>query len=73
MSEEQKATYIVEAYRWALDHWSPWIGVMALWNLPDPDWGPDREEYWWSIANPDGTSRPAYTSLQRARQSGYLP
>ena len=73
VSEEQKATYIVEAYRWALDHWSPWIGVMTLWNLPAPDWGPDREEYWWSIANPDGTSRPAYTKLQQARQSGYLP
>ena len=73
VSEDQKADYIVRAYKYAQTNWAPWIGVMTLWNLPAPDWTTEREEYWWSIANADGTSRPAYTKLQQARQSGYLP
>ncbi len=73
VTEQQKAQYIVDAYKWAADNWAPWIGVMTLWNLPDPSWTTDREEYWWSIANPDGTDRPAYTALKQARLSGYLP
>ena len=28
---------------------------MTLWTLPDPSWGPEREEYWWAVANPDGS------------------
>ncbi len=73
VTEDQKAQYIVNAYKWAQTNWSPWIGVMNLWNLPDPNWTTDREEYWWSIANADGSDRPAYTQLKQARQSGYLP
>ena len=73
VSEEQKAAYIVEAYRWALDHWRPWIGVMTLWNLPAPDWRPEREEYWWSIANPDGTTGRPTPCCSRPSQSGHLP
>ena len=73
ISEEQKAENIVKAFRWAHDNWSPWIGVMFLWNIAAPDWGPEREEYWWSITNPDGSGRPAYFRLLDARRSGYLP
>jgi polysaccharide biosynthesis protein PslG len=73
VTEEQKAQYIVEAFRWAHDHWSPWIGVMALWNLPAPDWTTAREEYWWSVANTDGSDRPAYSQFKWARESGFLP
>jgi len=73
VTQDQQAQYIVDAYKWAADNWSPWIGVMSVWNLPEPDWTQDREEYWWSIANPDGTPRSAYTKLLQARQSGYLP
>jgi len=70
---ETHGEYIVDAYRWAREHWSPWIGVMALWNLPDPNWSRDREEYWWGIANPDGSARPALDRLQAARRDGRLP
>lgn len=73
VTEDQKAQYIVGAYKWAATYWKDWIGVMTLWNLPDPSWTTDREEYWWSIANADGSDRPAYTQLKQARQSGYLP
>lgn len=52
---------------------SPWIGPMVVWNLPEPDWGTDREEYWWYIANPNGTTHPAYDALKQAHQSGQLP
>src|SRR5450759_3913848 len=73
VTEAQKAQYIVDAYKWAATNWSPWIGVMTVWNLPDPNWTTAREEYWWSIANADGSDRPAYTQLRQARQNGFLP
>jgi len=47
--------------------------VMTVWNLPDPNWTTAREEYWWSIANADGSDRPAYSQLKQARQNGFLP
>lgn len=73
VTEEQKAQYVVEAYRWAHLNWQPWIGAMVLWNLPSPDWTEEREEWWWSVANPDGTNRPAFDALARARAAGLIP
>lgn len=72
VTEDDKATYIVEAYKFASVNWAPWIGVMTLWNLAAPDWTTAREEYWWSITGPDGTNRPAYDALVKARRDGYL-
>lgn len=73
VSEDQKAQNIVAALQWALGHWQPWIGPMMIWTLPDPSWTQDREEYWWAIANADGTPRPALTRLAAARRDGTLP
>ncbi|HEX2923573.1 MAG TPA: hypothetical protein VHS28_06055, partial [Chloroflexota bacterium] len=73
VTEEQKADYLVRAFQWARNNWSPWIGVMCVWNMPSPDWPETREEYWWSITNRDGTPRPAYTKLLEARRNGNLP
>ena len=73
VSPETHGDFVVDAYRWAREHWAPWIGVMVLWNLPDPNWGRDREEYWWGIANPDGSARPAVNQLLAARRDGRLP
>jgi hypothetical protein len=73
VTEEQKAQYIVDAYRWAYANWQPWIGVMTLWTLAAPDWNQGREEYWWAITRPDGTNLPAFDALAAARRSGYLP
>ncbi len=72
VTEDQKATYIVGAYKWAADNWAPWIGVMTVWNLASPDWTPAREEYWWGVTAPDGTNRPAYDALVRARRDGSI-
>jgi polysaccharide biosynthesis protein PslG len=73
VTPEQHAQYLVDSYKWAANNWSPWIGVMALWTLPDPRWAPDREEVWWAVADVDGTDRPAFTRLAEARRSGDLP
>jgi hypothetical protein len=70
VSEEQKASNIVQAFQYARQYWSPWIGVMTLWTLSDPSWTPDREEYWWAISNPDGSARAALAALLSARQVG---
>jgi hypothetical protein len=72
VTPETHAQYLVDAYIWAKNNWAPWIGVMTLWNMADPNWGPDREELWWSVTNPDGSPRPAYTRLQQARRDGPL-
>jgi hypothetical protein len=73
VSEEEKGDNLVGAYKWAAENWAPWIGVMCLWTMPDPGWGPQDEKYWWAILNPDGTPRPAYQRLLQARKSGALP
>jgi len=73
VTEEEKARYIVEAFRYANHNWRPWIGVMILWNVSSPGWTPDTEQYWWSITYPDGTARPAYDALVAAHRTGYLP
>jgi polysaccharide biosynthesis protein PslG len=72
-TEEKKAELIVQAFKYARQNWSPWMGVMVLWSVSDPAWTPIEEQYWWSITNPDGSPRPAYDRLLSARQSGELP
>ncbi len=73
VSEQQKAANIVNAFRFAYDHWRPWIGPMILWNIAAPDWNETREEFWWSVTNPNGSNRPAFDALAAARRSGQLP
>ncbi|MSQ23157.1 MAG: hypothetical protein EXR58_01185 [Chloroflexi bacterium] len=73
VSEQQKAQNVVNAFRWAYDHWRPWIGAMILWNIADPTWNESVESYWWSVTNPNGTNRPAMNALIAARHSGLLP
>ena len=73
VSEEEKGDNLVGAYKWAAENWAPWIGVMCLWTMPDPGWGPQDEKYWWAIMNPDGTPRAAYERLLQARKNGTLP
>ena len=73
VTPEQQADYIVRAYKYAATTWSPWIGPMFVWNIADPAWTPEFEQYWLSITNPDGTTRPAFDALSAARTSGALP
>jgi hypothetical protein len=73
VTEQEKADYIVGAFRWANQNWAPWIGTMVLWNLAAPGWTRENEEFWWAITNPDGSPRPAFNSVLNARRSGELP
>jgi len=72
VTEDQKAKNIMAAFQYARANW-PWLGTMFVWTLPDPSWNKDREEYWWAIANPDGTPRPALTSILQAAVAKQLP
>lgn len=63
----QQGEYLVRAYQYARENWSPWIGIMSLIYLQNVDWTPDKEEYWWSIiepAYPELKLRPAYVMLK---------
>jgi polysaccharide biosynthesis protein PslG len=73
VTAEQQADYLVRGFRYAYDNWRPWIGPMFVWNIPDPQWTPDFEQYWWGITEPDGNKRPAHDAIRDARRSGYLP
>ena len=67
VSEETKAEYLVRAYQYARQNWSPWIGLMSLIYIADPDWTPEHEQYWWAITEPSYPKfvpRPAYTALK---------
>jgi hypothetical protein len=71
--EATKSELIVKAFRFAAQNWSPWIGVMTLWTIADPWWAATDEQVWWSITNPDGSTRPPYDRLLQASQAGELP
>ncbi len=50
VSEDQQAQYLVGAYRYAAEHWRPWVGLMTTIYIADISWTPeDNEEYWWAI------------------------
>lgn len=65
VTEEQQADYLVGAYRWAAEHWRPWVGLMVMIYMTNPDWTPEDEEYWWAINTPGypPTNRPAFFAL----------
>jgi len=69
VTPEEQADYLVRAFAYAREHWSPWIGPMFVWNMPDPSWTPDNEEFWWAIVDPfhwdEGLPRPAYEALRQ--------
>lgn len=63
VDEATQARYLVDAYRYAAEHWRPWMGLMTTIYLADPSWTPDREEYWWAITTPEGYTRQAFLDL----------
>ena len=64
VDENTKADRIVRAYTYAKEHWRPWIGMMSLIYIANPDWTKNDEKYWWAITDPDGTQRAAYRALE---------
>jgi hypothetical protein len=62
VDEATQADYFVRAFRYAADHWRPWMGLMSIIYLGNPEWTPAAEEYWWSVMTLD-FARPAYFEL----------
>ncbi len=52
VDEATQAAYLVGAYRWAAQHWRPWVGLMVTIYMADINWTEDDEEYWWAINTP---------------------
>ena len=71
--DEQQGQYLVNGFKYAKNNWSPWIGPMFVWNMPDPTWTADNEQLYWSITGTDGVPRPAYNAIKAARTDGTLP
>ena len=66
VTEEQQADYLVRAFCYAGEHWSPWIGLMTVISIADPRWTGEDEQYWWAITEPgwpETRVRPAYETL----------
>jgi hypothetical protein len=70
VDRDQQARNLVGAFQCARQNWEPWMGVMTVIYIPDPAWSQQDEQYWWSITNPDGAPRPAYTALKAFFASG---
>ncbi len=65
VTEKQQAQYLVGAYRYAAEHWRPWVGLIVTIYLADPSWTQNDEEYWWAITLPGYNiwTRPAFADL----------
>jgi polysaccharide biosynthesis protein PslG len=72
VTEEQKAKNLLSAFQYARTNWA-WLGTMFVWTMPDPSWNKEREEYWWAIAEPDGTPRPALRDILAAAKDKLIP
>jgi hypothetical protein len=66
VTPEQQADYLVRAFEYAREHWSPWVGPMVVISIADPSWTEEDEQYWWAITEPgwpENVLRPAYHAL----------
>ncbi|MCP4708006.1 MAG: cellulase family glycosylhydrolase, partial [Planctomycetes bacterium] len=67
VTPEQQDQYFLCAYGYAKEHWQPWIGIMSLIYIADPQWTMNDDETYWSIVYPtypEFTPAPAYFGLQ---------
>ncbi len=67
VTPEQQAQYFERAYAYAKENWQPWIGVMSLIYVANPQWTMDDEQTYWSIVYPtypELTAAPAYFGLK---------
>lgn len=67
VTPEQQDKYFQRAYTYAKENWRPWIGVMSLIYIADPQWTLEDEQTYWSIVYPtypEFTPAPAYMGLK---------
>ena len=64
VDETTQARNLAAAYRYAAEHWRPWVGLMSSIYLAKPSWTPDDEQFWWSFNDPQtGTMRPVFGAM----------
>lgn len=64
VSEEQRATYVVQAYERMEREW-PWMGVACFWYFKSADdHERDRPEYYFRMVEPDFTPLPVYEAIK---------
>ncbi|MDM8532243.1 beta-galactosidase [Anaerolineales bacterium HSG25] len=67
ITQEQQAEYFVNAYQYAKQNWRPWIGIMSLIYVANPQWHQGDEQTYWSIiypGYPELNAAPAYYNLK---------
>jgi polysaccharide biosynthesis protein PslG len=67
VTAEEQADYLVRAFQYAEENWSPWIGLMSVIYICNYDWTEADEQYYWCITEPtypDTLTRPAYDALR---------
>ncbi len=72
---DTRADYLVQALRMASTQY-PWLLGATVFNLDYASMAPqpaNSERPWFSLLNSDLTPRAAYTKIQQARSTGYLP
>jgi hypothetical protein len=60
VTPEQQDKYLQRAYAYAQAHWQPWMGVMSLIYIANPQWDWHDEQTFWSVVY------PGYPQLQTA-------
>jgi polysaccharide biosynthesis protein PslG len=67
VTDIEQADYLVRAYQYARQNWQPWIAVMSLIYVANPEWTLDDEQTYWSIVYPkypETLLAPAYHALK---------
>jgi hypothetical protein len=68
VTPEQQDQYFQRAYAYAKENWQPWIGIMSLIYVANPQWTMNDEQTYWSIVYPtypEFTPAPAYFGLKQ--------
>ncbi|MBX3061467.1 MAG: hypothetical protein KF726_00730 [Anaerolineae bacterium] len=72
VTEAEQAKYLVDAYAYAGQHWRPWVGLIITIYIGDRSWTPDKEEYWWSIIEPNYYPRVKQALIDLANMARYI-
>jgi hypothetical protein len=67
VTPEEQDKYFQRAYAYAKENWQPWIGIMSLIYVANPQWTLQDEQTYWSIVYPtypEFTPAPAYMGLK---------
>lgn len=67
VTEEEKAEYLVRAYAYAEENWTPWIGLMSLIYLCNTDWTDADEQFYWCITHPDYPNTITYPAYEAVK------